>query len=157
MGMGDLFLAALALAVGLVLSWRSDPSARLLVFGSAVIISALLFLPGEQITGAIGREAVAVLGRLAGRTPWGISDWTHFLVFAWLGFLLWLARADLRGWKAWALVIGLAVAAELAQGLAPGRSPRVDDVLLNLAGGMLGIIVAVGGRAVTRVRADKRR
>lgn len=143
MSLSDLILAALALAAGLLMAWRSTPCTRPLVFGSALLISALLFMPGAQITGAIGKDAVTMLRRLASRTPWDVSDWTHFIVFAWMGLLLWLARPDLRGWKAWGLVLGLAVAAELAQGLAPARSPRVDDALLNVTGGMLGILLAV--------------
>ena len=61
-----------------------------------------------------------------------------------------LGRADLRNWKGWALVVVLAVAAELAQDLAPGRSPRLDDVLLNLAGGMAGIVLAIMLRWIAR-------
>ncbi|TWT21105.1 VanZ family protein [Luteimonas marina] len=145
----DLLLAVLALAVGVALAWRAGPLARLALFGSAMLVSGLLFMPGEQITGVIGPDGVRFLRRLAGRTPWEVSDWTHFLIFAWLGLLLWLARADLRGWKGWALVVGLAVAAEWAQGLTPSREPRVDDVLVNLIGGMLGVVLGIGVRLAT--------
>lgn len=148
--MTDILLAVMALAVGLVLAWRANARARLLLFGSALVVSGLLFMPGEQITGAVGKDGIRWLRELAGRTPWDVSDWTHFLIFVWLGLLLWLARADLRGWKAWALVAVLAVAAELAQGLAPERSPRLDDVLLNLIGGMVGVLLGIGVRLTTR-------
>ena len=50
----------------------------------------------------------------------------------------------------WGLVAVLAVAAELAQGLAPGRAPRVDDVFLNLAGGMAGILLAIVTRRLLK-------
>lgn len=82
-------------------------------------------------------------------TPWELSEWLHFLIFAWLGLLLWLGRVDLRGWKAWALVAVLAIAAELAQGLAPGRAPRLDDVVTNLVGGVTGILL---GMALCRLK-----
>ncbi|MGY0652477.1 VanZ family protein [Luteimonas sp. A537] len=144
MGASDLLLGAMALAVGLLLAWRSGPASRWVLFGSAMAVSALLFLPGEQITGLIGKEGVGALRRVAAGTPWDVSDWTHFVIFVWLGLLVWLCRPDLRGWRAWGLIVFLAVAAELAQGLAPGREPRVDDVLLNLAGGMAGLLVGVG-------------
>lgn len=150
MQLTDVVLAVLALVVGLVLAWRARGAARLLVFGSAVLVSGLLFMPGEQITGLVGKDGIRSLRGLAALTPWHISELTHFLIFVWLGLLLWLARADLRGWKAWGLVVGLAIAAEVAQGFAPAREPRLDDALLNLAGGMAGLLVGIGGVALTR-------
>lgn len=150
MELTDILLAVLALAVGLAMAWRASGPARLLVFGSALVVSGLLFMPGEQIAGLVGKDGIRSLRELAGRTPWDISELTHFLIFAWLGVLLWLARSDLRGWKAWGLVVLLAVAAEGAQGLAPAREPRLDDVLLNLAGGMAGLLLGIACRALTR-------
>ena len=79
----------------------------------------------------------------ARKTPWQLSDWIHFAIFSWLGVLLWLGRPDLRGWKAWLAIVVLAVAAELAQILSPDRQARLDDVLLNLGGGMLGVVVGI--------------
>jgi len=147
----DALLAVLALVVGLALAWGAKGPVRALVFGTALLVSGLLFMPGEQITGLVGKDGIGAMREVAGRTPWDVSDWTHFLIFVWLGLLLWLARADLRGWKAWALVVVLAVAAELAQGLAPARAPRVDDVLLNLAGGMAGLVAAIAGLGLSRL------
>ena len=147
----DALLAVLALVVGLALAWGAKGPVRALVFGTALLVSGLLFMPGEQITGLVGKDGIGAMRELAARTPWDVSDWTHFLIFVWLGLLLWLARADLRGWKAWALVVVLAVAAELAQGLAPARAPRVDDVLLNLAGGMAGLVAAIAGLGLSRL------
>lgn len=146
----DLLLAVLVLAVGWFLARRGRPLVRVLVFSSALVVSALLFLPGAQIRGVVGADGIGLLGRLAAQTPWSVAEWVHFLIFLWLGLLLWLGRADLRNWKGWALVVVLAVAAELAQDLAPGRSPRLDDVLLNLAGGMAGIVLAIMLRWIAR-------
>lgn len=146
----DLLLGALVLAVGWFLSRRGGTLVRMLIFASALLVSALLFLPGAQITGAVGPEGIGVLRRLAAQTPWSVSEWAHFLIFLWLGLLLWLGRADLRNWKGWAVIVVLAVAAELAQDLAPGRSPRLDDVLLNLAGGMAGIVLGIVLRRLKR-------
>lgn len=139
----DALLAMLVLAVGVALAWRSAPLARGLLFGSAMVVSGLLFLPGEQITGLVGPAGITALRQLAASTPWDVAEWTHFAIFAWLGLLLWLARPDLRGWKAWALVAALSVAAEIAQELAPGREPRVDDVMVNLAGGVIGVLAGM--------------
>ncbi|MBB1472217.1 VanZ family protein [Luteimonas sp. MC1782] len=146
----DLALAVLVLAVGWFLARRGSIFARVLIFGSALLISALLFLPGPQISGAVGADGLIFLRQLAAHTPWGVSEWVHFLIFMWLGFLLWLVRADLRGWKAWTLVAVLSVGAELAQDLAPGRAPRLDDVLLNLAGGMAGILLGIALRRLRK-------
>lgn len=146
----DVLLGVLALAVGLFLARRGSPLTRVLVFGSALVVSALLFLPGGQITGFIGRDGIGLMGRLAAHTPWAPAEWVHVLIFLWLGLLLWLGRADLRNWKGWALVAVLAVAAEVAQVLTPEREPRVGDVLLNLAGGMAGIVLAILLRRVAR-------
>lgn len=148
----DLIIAVLALAVGVALAWRSGPAVRLVLFASALAISAMLFLPGSQLTSIIGKDVVKAMNRMVADTPWSLSDWLHFAIFVWLGLMLWLGRADLRGWKAWGLVVLLAVAAELAQGLAPERSPKIDDVFLNLAGGMAGLLagmlLAFGWRVV---------
>lgn len=146
----QLLLGAMVLGVAWLLARRGRPLVRVLVFASALVVSALLFLPGSQIRATVGRDALSLMSNLAASTPWAVAEWVHFLIFLWLGLLLWLGRADLRNWKGWALVVVLAVAAELAQDLAPGRSPRLDDVLLNLAGGMAGIVLAIMLRWIAR-------
>lgn len=143
MAASEIILAVLACGVGAALAWRSGPVSRVFLFVSAMIVSVMLFLPGEQLSGLLGTEATTALNAAVADTPWDLSDWVHVTIFAWLGFLLWLARPDLRGWKGWGLVATLAVAAEVAQGLAPGRAPRVDDVMLNLAGGAAGLMLAI--------------
>lgn len=148
--LSDLLLGVMVLAVGWFLARRGRPLTRLLMFASALLVSALLFLPGQQITGLVGPDGISYLRWLAARTPWGVSEWVHFLIFLWLGFLLWLGRADLRNWKGWALMMVLAVGAEMAQALAPNREPRVGDVLLNLAGGMAGTLLAIGLKRLFR-------
>lgn len=152
MEIGDLLLGVMVLAIGMLMAWNSGPFSRVVLFASALLVSGLLFMPGEQIAGLAGKDGIRAMRELAARTPWDISNWTHFLIFVWLGLLVWLARADLRGWKAWSLVAVLAVSAEVAQSLAPGREPRLDDVLLNLAGGMAGILLGIAVRLATRSR-----
>lgn len=150
MSVSDLLLVSMVLVVGVYLAWRSGPLGFGILFVSAGIISAMLFLSGPQLTAVVGQSTVKSLERVAASTPWSLSDWLHFVIFIWLGALLWLGRPDLRGWKAWGLLVVLAFAAEAAQGLAPGREPRLDDVLLNLAGGMAGLMLAIGCVALTR-------
>lgn len=146
----DVLLALMALGVGCVLAWRSGPVARVVLFASAMLVSAMLFLPGSQLTSIVGRDTTRWLERLASTTPWPLSDWMHFAIFVWLGVLVWLGRPDMRGWKGWALMVVLAVAAEASQGLAPDREPRLDDVLLNLAGGMAGLLIGIAMAATLR-------
>ena len=152
----DLLLAAMALCVGVALAWRSGPTAKIVLFASAILVSCLLFLPGSQLAELIGKDAMRWTTRLAARTPWAVSDWMHFVIFVWLGLLLWLGRPDLRGWKGWAAIVVLAVAAELAQGLSADRESRLDDVFLNLAGGMMGVVMGIGVRAVVVWKARKK-
>lgn len=148
----DVLLAVMALCVGAALAWRSGPVARVVLFASAMVVSGLLFLPGSQLTALAGEGLTGWMTGLAAATPWSLSDWMHFVIFAWLGLLLWLGRPDLRGWKGWGAIVVLAVAAELAQGLSGDREARVDDVLLNLAGGMVGVVLGIAMQKATARR-----
>lgn len=146
----QLLLGAMVLGIAWFLARRGRPLVRVLVFLSALVVSALLFLPGGSIHRAVGRDVVTAMGDLAAHTPWAVAEWVHFLIFLWLGLLLWLGRSDLRNWKGWGLMMLLAVGAEMAQALAPNREPRLGDVMLNLAGGMAGILLAIGVRKLFR-------
>lgn len=146
----QLLLGVMVLVIAWFLARGGRPLVRGLVFLSALVVSGLLFLPGALIRRTVGRDALTVMGDLAARTPWAVAEWVHFLIFLWLGLLLWLGRSDLRNWKGWGLVMALSAGAEMAQALAPHREPRVEDVLLNLAGGMAGILLAIGLRRLFR-------
>lgn len=147
MSLGDLLLVFLALGVSAGLAWRAGRIWRVLLFASALLVSASLFFPGARLAAIVGPDVIAALEALAARTPWRLSAWLHFLIFAWLGLLVWLARPDLRGRKGIALLVVLAVAAELAQGLTATREMRVGDVVLNLMGCAVGIGVGAMLRA----------
>ena len=146
----QLLLGVMVLGIAWFLARRGRPLVRALVFLSALVVSALLFLPGGFIRRTVGRDALTVMGDLAAHTPWAVAEWVHFLIFLWLGLLLWLGRSDLRNWKGWGLMTVLAVGAEMAQALAPNREPRMGDVLLNLAGGVAGIALAILLRKLLR-------
>lgn len=143
----DILLAVLALCVGVALAWRSAPLAKVTLFASAIVVSGLLFLPGSQLVALVGEDLERWLEGVVAVTPWTLSDWMHFAIFAWLGMLLWLGRPDLRGWKGWAAIVVLAVAAEIMQLLSVDRQAKLDDVLLNLAGGILGGLLGIWIRA----------
>jgi hypothetical protein len=73
------------------------------------------------------------------------SRWFHLLVYAWL--TLCLARIFPRWrWRAVLLLLGLAVAGELAQLFVPGRTTALSDVLDDLAGIGLGMALVALAR-----------
>lgn len=150
----DILLIILALAISAGLAWRAGRVWRVLLFASALLVSASLFFPGARLAALVGPDVIAGLEALAARTPWRLSGWLHFVIFAWFGLLVWLARPDLRGAKGVALLAVLAVAAELSQGLTATREVRAGDVVLNLMGCGVGVLLASAiARLLPTVRA----
>lgn len=148
----DLLLAVLALGVAFYLARGTHPVVAALLVVSALIVSAILFLPTPVVTGWVGMDRVNYLYHLARRTPLYSSDWVHVIAFTWLGLLIWLGRRDLRSWRG-ALAIGaLAIAAEVGQWLADGREPSVWDAVLNLFGAAIGIALGSAVLALGRKR-----
>lgn len=137
----DVLLAVLSLGVAIYLARGTHPVAAVLLLGSALVVSAILFLPMPVVTGWVGMDLVNYLYNLARRTPLSSAEWLHLVVFSWLGLLIWLGRRDLRNWRGAALISVLAVAAELGQWLADGREPGIWDATLNLVGVFIGIAV----------------
>ena len=140
----DLLLAVLALGVAILLGRGSHPLVAALLVASALAVSAVLFLPTAMLSGLIGMERVHGLYDLTRATPLDPPEWIHLIVFAWLGFLLWLARRDIRNWRGVALVAALGIAAELSQWLTDGREPKVEDAALNVLGGLMGVLLGLG-------------
>lgn len=138
----DAVLVALALGVSLWLGRGSGRLGRWLLVLSALAISALLFLPTGWLRTAMGPGVMASLEAFAAQWSWELSDAVHFLVFAWLAFLLRVLRRDMRGWRGVAVLVVLAVAAELTQGLTAGRQVRLDDIAINLLGAGVGLVLA---------------
>lgn len=69
-------------------------------------------------------------------------DMEHFVAFTALGSLARLAQGRARaGWTCLLLVL-FSVGTELAQAWIPSRSPKADDLVLNLAGAGLGYALA---------------
>ncbi|QOY62005.1 VanZ family protein [Lysobacter sp. H21R4] len=143
MTLTDGVLLALAVGVSLWLGRGSGrrPGRALLVM-SALAISALLFLPTAWLQTAAGPGGMASLEAIAARVSWDLSDAVHFLIFVWLALLLRLLRRDLRGWLGIAVLLVLAVAAELSQGLTSAREVRLDDVCINVFAAGTGLLLA---------------
>ncbi len=87
-------------------------------------------------------------------------DLDHLAAFAALGFLAPLAGVRPRFGTAALALLGFAVLTELAQGLVPGRSPQVSDLVLDVLGGGMGYLVGygmVGGSALTPALSQRER
>lgn len=138
----DLLLTSLAFGVAMLLARGSHRLVGLLLVVSALSVSALLFLPTALLADWFGADRVGHLSSVTRSTPLDFTEWIHFFAFAWLGFLLWLARQDMRNWRGVALVVALGVAAEVSQWLADGRQPKVEDAVLNVLGGLAGVLLA---------------
>jgi len=99
----------------------------------------------------LGADFVAWATLQARKTPWGISDWAHLIIFAAFGALVWMSRPDLRGWRVVLIALAISFAMEVAQELAPSRSPQLRDVLLNLAGALFGFLIGHGLQRATTI------
>lgn len=148
----DVLLAVLAIGVAALLARRSHPFIGILLVASALAVSALLFLPTEVLGNLVGMDRVHRFYRLTRATPFNPPEWIHIIVFAWLGLLIWLGRAKMRGWTGLVLIAALGIAAELAQWLADGREPSLLDAALNVAGGVLGVMFAIALRRMFKRR-----
>lgn len=137
-----LVLLVLALAVSLWVGRHSSPLGRAVLVGTALAISALLFMPTWVLRRVAGRELVDALGDTARSMSLQLPDVVHLLAFVVLAVLLWTLRTDLRGWRGVALLTVLAVAAEATQVLTANREPRIGDVVLNLIGVGVGLLLA---------------
>lgn len=145
-----LLLAVLAIGVAILLARGSHPVIATLLVASALAVSAILFLPTAMLGDWFGMDRVHRLYGLTRATPLDPPEWIHVIAFAWLGLLVWLARAGLRNWKGLALIAVLGVAAEVAQWLADGREPSLGDAALNAVGGVMGVLLAILGTGLLR-------
>lgn len=140
----DVLLAVLALGVAFLLARGSHPLIGALLVASALAVSVVLFFPTALLIDWFGMHRVNRLYALSRGTPLNPPEWLHVFAFAWLGLLVWLARRGVRNWRGVAFISVLAMAAELAQWLADGREPSLEDAGLNVFGGLLGILIAHG-------------
>jgi VanZ family protein len=72
----------------------------------------------------------------------------HFFVYLGLGFLIYRALSiyfinnRLTFVSSWVLTILYAISDEIHQGYTPNRSPHLEDVMIDTAGGLFGIVLA---------------
>jgi glycopeptide antibiotics resistance protein len=131
----------------------------LLVYAGFVALVTLWPNPSELEFGGIGDRVLRVLYRF------GVPEWfgmvelefaANVAMFVPLGFLLGLALSRRAWWLALFLLPGYTVGIELTQALAlASRSPTLQDVVANSAGGYIGLALAMVLRAVIRAR-DRR-
>ena len=139
----EVLLAVLALGVATLLARGSHPLIGTLLIVSALTVSAMLFLPTGLLVDWLGIDRVNRLHAQTISTPLELSDWIHFTAFAWLGLLIWLAQRGVRNWRGVLLIAALGIAAELSQWLTDGRQPKIEDAVLNVAGGMVGLLAGI--------------
>jgi len=81
--------------------------------------------------------------------PPSLQNAAHVPAYAWLAWTwrwalcAWLTVPNARVLAAFAITAGYGVLDELHQSFVPGRYASVADVLLDLAGAMLGLLLAV--------------
>lgn len=137
---------AIVVGVFLVSAWlgyRAAPKARVVLWLSALLISAAMFLPSTVLRGLVGAESLASIDSAISAMSLSLASTVHFIAFLWLSLMLWTLRPDWRGWRVVAVLAVLAVAGELMQGLSVERSPRIVDVGVNLLGAGAGLLLAV--------------
>jgi len=84
---------------------------------------------------------------------WPEIDLVHAAMFLLLGWLTALALPDLGIGRTLSWLAAAAAASELTQYWIPGRTPRLGDLMLDLAGALVGVIsVALVRRALSRLR-----
>ena len=146
----ELLIALGALAVALWLGARSSLRARLLLCGSALLVSAALFLPLSLLRAAVPAPLMHALDAIARALHIDVPELAHLLIFGWLAIALWTLRPDLRGWRTVAVLLLLAVSSELLQALTVERTPGVGDVGLDLLAAAVGLGLAIAVPAVAR-------
>lgn len=132
----------LAAAVLLVTAWlgrRAAPRAQMTLWLSALVVSAGMFLPMNELRALMPASVLRSLESAVAALSWSLADVAHLVAFAWLAILLWTLRPELRGWRTVVVLAILAVAAELMQGLTAEREAGVGDVGVNLLGAGLGL------------------
>lgn len=142
----DLLLVVLVVGVATFLARGSHLLVGVLLVVTALALSAILFLPTGMLVEWIGRGWMDRMYGWTRGTPWDPPEWIHLLAFLWLGFLLWMTRPATRSWWGLALIVVLAGGAELAQELARGRTPNLEDVILNVVGALLGVAMGIACR-----------
>lgn len=152
MTLDNVLLAACVLLVTAWLGRGAGPRARLALWASALLVSAAMFLPMDGLRANVPPAVLLSMESAAGALSWTLPDVVHLVAFAWLAMALWTLRPDLRGWRAVTalLVMAVASASELVQGLTVDRQMRIGDVAVNLLGAGAGLLIAVAASGLRR-------
>lgn len=94
----DFFLLLLVVVVSAWISRGKGLAARTVLFGTALLISAALFLPLSVLQLLAGRGGIEFVEAVAAEFRWTVAEGAHFLAFLWLSLVLWVLRPDLRSW-----------------------------------------------------------
>lgn len=123
---------------------------------AVVVWIAVIFFSSTSLAGEWSEQGFSYVSALlfSGLHPGAPSyDWLHLfadkgfhvMLFLILALLLWQAVPAMRGKITFILFAGLVVGScsEFLQRFFPGRDPAIRDVLINLGGTALGVIVSV--------------
>jgi glycopeptide antibiotics resistance protein len=116
-------------------------------------------LPGQVVDdNLVPFHTLAIYWRNLGSEFWMRNLFGNLALLLPLGLLGPVALPALHRWWRIALVALLySVAIELIQRLVPARSADIDDVIVNVAGALIGYLALVAVRALARVTIGPRR
>jgi glycopeptide antibiotics resistance protein len=126
-----------------------------LIGGLALTLQAAHPLPGQVVDdNLVPFHTLAIYWRNLGSEFWMRNLFGNLFLLLPLGLLGPIALPELGRWWRIALVALLySVAIELIQRLVPARSADIDDVIVNVAGALLGYLAFVIIRGAVRPRA----
>jgi VanZ family protein len=104
---------------------------------SLLLLLVLTLVIGTQIPGTLRNQIETGL-----HAPLSFSSWAHFVLFTCIALVLSLRPIV---WPAqWVILMtfGLALATEGLQFFAPGRHPRLIDLVIDMAGTLLALLIA---------------
>ncbi len=133
---------------------------------AAVAWIGVIFFSSTSVAGQSSEEAFTALSHLLPHLQPGTSSYdvvhlladksVHICLFAVFAILLWGALGNITKKIGWILLIGALIGScsELLQNFFPGRDPAIRDVLINIGGTALGVIVRI---AVSKLYRPERR
>jgi glycopeptide antibiotics resistance protein len=126
-----------------------------LIGGLVLTLQAAHPLPGQVVDdNLVPFHTLAIYWRNLGSEFWMRNLFGNLFLLLPLGLLGPIALPALdRWWRISLVALLYSIAIELIQLAVPDRSADIDDVIVNVAGAMLGYMAFVVGRAALRPRA----
>lgn len=122
---------------------------------AAVAWVGVIFFSSSSLAGQSSEQAFSALSHLLTHLQPGTSSYdvvhlladksVHICLFAVFAILLWGALGNASKKITWILLIGAFIGScsELLQNFFPGRDPAIRDVVINIGGTALGVMVRI--------------